>query len=118
MVVQRLVLLLLAVEKSVADDEAVDFGRHEAAIGVLDGVDNRLATDVERSVDHHAATGLIAKSLEHAVQEWIALGIDCLHAGRVIDVRDRWDIGARYLEGFDAELAVDHGRATALAAHR
>src|SRR5262245_34165831 len=106
MIVERFVLLSLPLEEAVADDEAVDLGRHEAAIGVFDGVDDRLTPDVERSVDHHAASGLIAKSLEHAVQEWIALWIDGLNAGRVIDVRDRRNIGACYLEGFDAELAV------------
>ena len=88
MIVERSVCLSVTFEKAIADDEAIDFGRHEAAIGVFDRVDDRLAANVERGIDDDRASRELVELLDDVVEERVGLAFDRLDPRGIIDVGD------------------------------
>src|SRR5437762_5709585 len=99
---QRRVLRFLA-EKTIADRERLDLGAHEAAESVLRAADNRLAAHVEAGVDDDRAARLLLELADQVVEARVGFLVHRLHARRIVDVRHRWDRGARHVQLLDAE---------------
>ena len=94
------------VEQERAEHEIVDVRPHEAAIRVLRRADDRLAADVERGVDEHAAAGARLERLDQVVVAGVRLACHGLDARRVVDVRDRRDVRPRHVQLVDAPQLV------------
>ena len=92
------VLLSGLADQAASDHEGVHLRGGEALPGVLRRADDRLAADVEAGVDDQRAAGLGVERFEQLVEAAVPRGIDGLHAGGVVDVRDRRDGRA---DGFD-----------------
>src|SRR5262249_47089948 len=113
---QRGVLLVLD-EIAAAGRQYVDLRAHEAAEGILGRAYDRLAAHVEAGVDQDGASGQRVKATDEVVVKRIGLAMHRLHAGGIIDVRDRRDAGARHVELVDPEqplLLARHFAAMAL----
>jgi hypothetical protein len=46
-----------AIQDVASDNQVIHFGVDEAAVSIVRGADDWLATDVERGIDQHAAAG-------------------------------------------------------------
>src|SRR5262245_54927681 len=79
--------ILIALDQvEVADREGIELGPHEAAKGILRGVPDRLAANIEAGVDQHGTAGLGLEAGEQCVEARVGLGMNGLNAGRIVDV--------------------------------
>src|SRR5246500_4691761 len=110
-------VLLILDEIAAAGRQYVDLRAHEAAEGILGRAYDRLATHVEAGVDQDGASGQSVKASDEIVVKWIGFAMHRLHAGGIIDVRNRRDAGTRHVELVDPEqplLLARHFAAMAL----
>src|SRR6266481_5890977 len=84
-------VLLVLDEIAVAGRQYVDLRAHEAAEGILGRAYDRLATHVEAGVDQDGASGQPVKATDEIVVKRIGFVMHRLHAGGIIDVRNRRD---------------------------
>src|SRR5262249_14751214 len=111
-------ILFVLDEIAVAGRQYVDLRAHEATEGILGRAYDRLATHVEAGVDQDRTPGQPVKAADEIVVERIGLAMHRLHAGGIIDVRNRRDARARHVELVDPEqllLLAGHFAAMALA---
>src|SRR5262249_18723685 len=93
----------LLAQHGVTDDKEVELRAHEAAEGVLGSADDRLATNVEASVDYHRAACQPMEAADEVVIDRVGLAMYRLHPRRIVDVGYRRDAGALNIELIDSD---------------
>ena len=77
-----------------AKHENIHAGIEKTGNGFARMTNRRFTTDIERRIDQHRAPSELVKRSEQRMQRGIFVRTDSLHASRIIEMRDRRNIGA------------------------
>lgn len=97
-------------EDKILQYKIVHSGAHKASISIFRRAYNRLAADVKGRIHQHRAPGYPVKFALQSVKPRVGVFVHSLNTRGLIHMRDSRDLGARYVQLFDAKKRLLRSR--------